>query len=145
MLLFSHSSCVWLFETPGLQHARFPCPSLSPLNQWCHPTLTSSVAPFYSCPHSFPVSGSFAMNQLFTSGGQSIGVSVLTSVSHSKEYSGLISFRINCFDSLEPQFESISCLAQPSLWTSSYICAWLLKNNNFDYMNLCWQSSLSNF
>ena len=39
----------------------------------------------------------------------------------------LISFRINCFDSLEPQFESISCLAQPSLWSNSYICTWLLK------------------
>ena len=66
-----------------LQHARFLCPSLSPwvcansypLSQWHHPTISSSVVPFSSCLHSFPASGSFRMNRLFTSGGQSIGVS----------------------------------------------------------------------
>ena len=64
----------------GLQHARLPCPSQSPgvcsnscpLNQWCHPTISSSAAPFSSCPQSFPASGSFPVSQLFTSGGQSI-------------------------------------------------------------------------
>ena len=64
----------------GLQHARPPCPSPAhrvypnsyPLSQWCHPTITSSVFPFYSCPQSFPASGSFLMSQLFPSGGQSI-------------------------------------------------------------------------
>ena len=67
----------------GLQHARPPCPSPTPgvypnpcpLSQWCHPTISSSVVPFSSCPQSFPASGSFQMSQLFTSGGQSIGVS----------------------------------------------------------------------
>ena len=71
----------------GLQHARPPCPSPTPgvypnscpLSQWCHPTISSSVVPF-SCPQSFPASGSFPMNQLFTSGGQSTGVSASTSV-----------------------------------------------------------------
>ena len=53
-----------------------PCP----LSQWCHPTISSSVIPFSSCPQSFPASGSFPMSQLFTSGGQSIGVSASTSV-----------------------------------------------------------------
>ena len=61
----------------GQQHARLPCPSLSPrvcsnscpLSQWCHPTISSSDAPFSSCPQSFPASESFPMNQLFTSGG----------------------------------------------------------------------------
>ena len=66
----------------GLQYARFHCPSLSwscssssPLRQWCHPTISSSVSPF-SCPQSFPASGPFPMTQLFTSGGQSIRASV---------------------------------------------------------------------
>ena len=53
-----------------------PCPS----SQWCHPTISSCVIPFSSCPQSFPASGSFQMSQLFTSGGQSIGVSASTSV-----------------------------------------------------------------
>ena len=44
---------------------------LSPLNQWCHPTISSSVIPFSSCLLSFPASGSFPMSQFFTSGGQS--------------------------------------------------------------------------
>ena len=71
-----------------LQHSRLPCPSTTPrvhpnpcpLSQWCHPTISSSVIPFSSCPQSFPVSGSFPMSQLFASGGQSIGISSSTSV-----------------------------------------------------------------
>ena len=71
-----------------LQHARPPCPSPTPrihpnpcpLSQWGHPTISSSVIPFSSCPQSFPASGSFQMSQLFASGGQSIGVSASTSV-----------------------------------------------------------------
>ena len=71
-----------------LQHARPPCPSPTPgvhpnpcpLSRWCHPTISCSVAHFSSCPQSFPASGSFQMSQLFTSGGQSIGVSASTSV-----------------------------------------------------------------
>ena len=50
-----------------------PCP----LSQWYHPTISSSVIPFSSCPQSFPASGSFPMSQLFASGGQSIRASVL--------------------------------------------------------------------
>ena len=72
----------------GLKHARLPCPSPSPkicsnsnpLSQWCHPTISSSVVPFSSCPQSFPASGSFPVSQLFASGGQSVGVSVSASV-----------------------------------------------------------------
>ena len=72
----------------GPQNARPPCPSPTPgvysnscpLSQWCHPTISSSVTPFSSCPQSFPASGSFQMSQLFTSGGQSIGVSASASV-----------------------------------------------------------------
>ena len=70
------------------QHASPPYPSPTarvypnpcPLSRWCHPTISSSVVPFFSCPQSFPASGSFQMSQLFTSGGQSIGVSASTSV-----------------------------------------------------------------
>ena len=71
-----------------LQHIRPPCPSptpraypnICPSSRWCHPTISSSVVPFSSCPQSFPASGSFQMSQLFTSGSQSIGVSASTSV-----------------------------------------------------------------
>ena len=70
----------------GLQHARPPCPSpvpgacsnSHPSSQWCHPTISSSV--ILSCPQSFPASGSLQMTQLFSSGGQSIGVSASASV-----------------------------------------------------------------
>ena len=55
-------------------------PNSCPLSQWCYPTISSSVVPFSFCPQSFPASGSFQMNQLFASGGQSIGVSALASV-----------------------------------------------------------------
>ena len=70
------------------QHARPPCPSPTPgvhtnpcpSSRWCHPTISSSVVPFSSCPQFFPASGSFPMSQLFALGGQSIGVSASTSV-----------------------------------------------------------------
>ena len=71
-----------------LQHARPPCPSPTPRvhsnscpsSQWCHPAISSSVVPFSSFPQSLPASESFPMSQLFTWGGQSIGVSALASV-----------------------------------------------------------------
>ena len=71
----------------GLQHARLPCPSPTlgvdpkscPLSLGCHPTISSSVVPFSTCPQSFPASGFFPMSQLFTSGSQSIGFSASTS------------------------------------------------------------------
>ena len=70
------------------QHARPPCPSLTPgvhpnpclSSRWCHPTTLSSVILFSSYPQSFPALGSFKTSQLFTSGGHSIGVSSSTSV-----------------------------------------------------------------
>ena len=72
----------------GLQHARPPCPSPTPIaysnscpSSWCcHPTILSSGVPFSSCPQSFPASGSFQISQFFASGGQSIGVSASASV-----------------------------------------------------------------
>ena len=71
-----------------LQLARPPCqsptpgvyPNSYPLSRWYHPTISSFVIPFSSCPQSFPASGSFQMSQLFASDGQSIGVSASVSV-----------------------------------------------------------------
>ena len=76
------SDSLWPHES---QHDRPPCPSPTPgvypnpcpLNRWCHPTISSSVVPFSSCPQSFPASGSIQMSQFFTSGGQIIGISAL--------------------------------------------------------------------
>ena len=70
------------------QHARPPYLSptprvysnLCPLSQWCHPAISSSVVPFFSCPQPLLASGSFSMSQLFAWGGQSIGVSASASV-----------------------------------------------------------------
>ena len=72
----------------GLQHARSPCPSLTPRiypnscpsSWWCHPTISSSIVPFSSCLQSFPASWYFPMSQFFTSGGQSTEVSASASV-----------------------------------------------------------------
>ena len=66
-----------------------------------HPSMSSSVVPFSSCPQSFPASSSFPMSQLFASGGQSIGVCF--SIGPSNEYSGLISFRMDLLDLLAVQ------------------------------------------
>ena len=84
---FSHSVMLTLWPHE-LQHARPPCPTPTsgaypnscPLNRWCHLTISSSVVLFSSYPQSFPESGSFQMSQLFSSGGQSMGVSASTSV-----------------------------------------------------------------
>ena len=65
---------------PGLPvHHQLPEYTNScPLTRCCHPTISSSVFPFSSCPQFFPASGSFQMSQLLPSGGQSIGVSAST-------------------------------------------------------------------
>ena len=85
---FSRSVVPSSLQPHGLQLARPPCssstprvhPNPCPLSQWCHPTISSSVIPFSTCPQSFPASGSFQMSQFFQSGGQSIGLSASTSV-----------------------------------------------------------------
>ena len=72
----------------GIQHARLPCPSLTPRacsnscpsSQWCHSTISSSVMPFSSYLQSFPASGSFLMSQFLASCAQTIGVSASASV-----------------------------------------------------------------
>ena len=105
LLLFSCQVMSDSLQPHQLQHARLLSPSLSPwvcsnycpLSQWCHPTL-SSVAPFSSCSQFPPLSGSFPVNQLLTSGGQSsIRWSFTFSISPSNDYSGLIAFRTDWF------------------------------------------------
>ena len=91
------------------QHARPPCPSPTPgvhpnpcpSSQWYHPTVSSSVIPFSSCPQSFSASGSFQMSQLFAWGCQSIGVSASTSTP-TNQHPGLI-FRMDWLDVLAVQ------------------------------------------
>ena len=81
-------SCLRLFATPWTAAHQASCPSPTPrvhpkpcpFSWWCHSTISSSVIPFSSCPQYFPALGSFQMTQLFTSGGQRIGVSASTSV-----------------------------------------------------------------
>ena len=85
---FSHSIVSNSLGPHESQHARLPCPSPTPgvhsnprpSSRWCHPAIASSVAPFSSCPQSLPASQSFPISQLFTWGGQSIGVSASASV-----------------------------------------------------------------
>ena len=107
-----------------------------PLSQWCHPTISSSVI-LFSCPQSFPTSGSFQMSQLFTSGGQSIGVSASTSVlpMNIQDWfplglTGCISLQSKGLSRVfsnttfqKHQFFS----SQLSLWSNSHVHTWLLK------------------
>ena len=107
---FSHSVMSDSLRPHEPQHARSPCPLLTPVvysdsrpsSQWCHPAISSSVVPFSSCPQFLPASGSFPMSQLFAWGGQSIGVSASAS-SPSNEHPGLISFRMDWLDLLAVQ------------------------------------------
>ena len=103
---FMLPSCVCLWPR-GLQHARPPCPSLSPgvcpsscpLHWWCHSAIWFSD-PLFFCPQSFPASETFPVSRLFMSSDQNTGT---FSVSPSNEYSGLLFFKINWFDLLAVQ------------------------------------------
>ena len=85
---FSHSVVSDSLQPHEPQHARPPCPSPTPgvhanscpSSRWCHPAISSSIVPLSSSPQSLTASGSSPMSQLFTWGGQSIGVSALASV-----------------------------------------------------------------
>ena len=134
-------SCVRLFATHELQHARPPYPSPTPrvrpnpcpLYWWCHPTISSSVIPLSSCPQSFPASDSFHMSQLSTSGGQVLEFRVSeyqNTQDWSLEWTGWISLQSKGLSRVfsnttvqKHQFFS----AQISLQSNSYIHTWLLE------------------
>ena len=162
-LQFHHSVMSDSLQPHGLQHSRLPCPptrgdcsNSCPSNQWCHPTISSSVIPFSSCLQSFPASGSFPVSQFFTSGGQSIGVSGSTSILPMNIQDW---FPLVLADWIFLQSKGLSRVfsnttvqkhqffgAQPSLWSNFHIYIWLLeKNHSFNYMDLCWQSNVSAF
>ena len=143
----------------GLQNTRLPCPSLSPevcpnscpLNQWYHPTISSSIALLSSGLKFFPAS----VSQLFTSGGQSIGASASASVLPMNIQGwfplGLTGFSSCCpRDSQEsspaPQFESVNSLVLSLLYGPTFTSIhdyW--KNHSFNYMDFHWQSDFSAF
>ena len=143
---FNHSVMPDSLQPRWLQHARPPCPSPTarvysnscPLSRWCHPTVSSSVIPF-SCLQSFPASRSLQMSQLFTSGGQSTGVSASTSVlpMNTQDWSplgltgwiSLMSMRLSrVFSNTTVQkYQFFS--TQPSSWSSSHICTRLLEKS----------------
>ena len=128
----------------GLQNTRPPCSSPTPgihpnscPSSRCHPAISSSVVPFSSCPQSLPASESFPMSQLFTWGGQSIGVSALVSVLPKNtqdwsplEWTGWISLQSEGLSRVfsnttvqKHQFFS----AQPSSQSNSHIHTWPLE------------------
>ena len=145
------------------QHTGPPCPSPAPgvhsdsdsypSSQWCHPAISSSVVPFFSCPQSLPASESFLMSQLFAWGGQSIGVSASVLPKNIQDWSPLgwtggspCSPRDSQESSPIPQFKSInssalSFLHSPTL--TSIHDHW--KNHSLDKTDLSWQSNVSAF
>ena len=146
-LLFSHSVMPDSLWPHGLHHARLPCPSpsprvcsnLCPLSQWCHPTISSSVVPFSSCLQSFPASASFPISWLFSSGGQSFGVSASASVlpmniqgwfplGLTKE---LLAVQRTLKSLLQHHSSKASILwCSAILWSNSHIYTWLLNCPN---------------
>ena len=143
ILQFSCSVVSDSLQPHGLQHARIPCPSPTPRTcsdscQWCHPNISSSVVPFSSCLQSFPTSGSFPMNRLFASGGQSIGTSASASVLpvnikgwYSLGLTGLISLLSKGLSRVSfntTVWKHWFFGAQPSLCFNFHIRTWLLEN-----------------
>ena len=144
LLLFSRSVVSDSLCPHDVQHTRPPCPSLSPwvcsnlcpLSQWHHPNISSCVAPFSSCPQSFPASESFAMNRLFTSGGQSIWVSASASVLPMNLQDwfplGLTGLTFLQSKGLSRVFSNTTVQKHrffgtlSSLWSNSHIHTWLL-------------------
>ena len=144
-------------STPGLPvHHQFPESTQTHVH-W----VSDAIQPFVLCHPplllpSIPASGSFQMNQLFTWGGQSIGVSASTSVlpMNTQDWSplgwtGWISLQSKGLSRVvsnttvqKHQF----CSAQPSLWSNCHIHTWTTGEViAFDYMDLCWKINVSAF
>ena len=138
---FSNSVMSGSLRPHGLQHTRLPCPSPTPraysnscaLSRGCHPTISSSVVPFSSCPQSFPASGSFQMSWLIRWPKY---WSFSVSMSLSNEYSGLISFRMDWLDLLAVQGTLKSLLQHYSSKASILRCsAFFIVQLSHPYMN----------
>ena len=146
------------------QHARPPYPTPTPgvhsntrpSSQWCHSAISTSFVPFSSCPQPLPASESFPMSQLFTWGGQSIGVSALASVFPmntqgwsplgwtgwiSLQSKGLFKSLLQHHSSKASILQALSFLHSPTL-TSIHDQR---KNHSLDQTDLCWQSNVSAF
>ena len=110
--------------------------------------------PLLLLPSIFPLSGCFAMNQLFALGGQ---WSFRFSISPSNEYSGLISFRIDWFDLLSVQGTLKSLLQHHSSKASilqhlaffmdqlSHPLNDYWEDHSFDYADICGQNDVFTF
>ena len=155
---FSHSVVSDSLRPHGLHLARLLCLSPTPracsnscpLRQWCHPTISSAVVPFSSCLQSFPASGSFQISHLFTSGGQSIGISASVLPMNIQDWFplgwiGLISLQSKGLSRVfsNTQFKSFSSLVLSFLYgpslTPIHDC-W--KSHSFDYTFVCKVMSL---
>ena len=126
------SDSLWPHE---LQHARPPCPSPTPgvhsdscpSSHWCHPAISSSVIPFSSCLQSLPASESFPVSQLFAWGGQSTGVSALTSFLPKKSQTDSkwedLSWKLNVFSfqQVNPAFTNILLPPLPKSLKRNYL------------------------
>ena len=159
LLLFSlsvMSDTLWPQGLPCPSPSPWVCSSSCPLNHWHHPTISSSVLPFFSHLQSFPASGSFPMSQFFTSVGQNIGASASALVlpmniqgwfhwlgwspwspRDSQETSSALQFK---------DINSSTCsrfffFYHPALTSIHYYC----KMYSFDYMNHFWQTNVSAF
>ena len=158
-------SHVWRFVKPSTVAPRLPCPSPTPgaysnscpSSWWCHQTISSSAIPFSSCLQSFSVLGSFPMSPLFTSGGQSIGVSSSTSVlpmniqdwfpwgwngwislqskGHSRIFSNITAQKHQFFGAFGVQLSHPWSIQMDDYW----------KNNRLNKTDICWQSNVSAF
>ena len=142
---FSHSVVSDSLRPRGPQHAMLPCPSPSPracsdscaLSWWCHPTISSSVAPFASWFQYLPASESSLMSQLFVSGEQRIGASASASALPMTIQSwfplGLTGLNSLQYKGLSRVFSSTAVWkhqffgTQPSLWSNSHVHTWLLE------------------
>ena len=145
LLLFSWYVVSDSLQPHELQHTKFLCPLLFPgicsnscsLSQWCHPTISSSVAPFSFYPQSFPASGSFPVTQLFPSGGQSIRASASASVLLMNiqgwfplgmtRWISLLSKGLSRVLSSTTTQKHQFYGTQLSLWSNSHIRTWLLE------------------
>ena len=143
VVVFQLLTQVLLFATPWtVAHQTSLSPTVShgcsnsyPSSQWCYLTISSSAPLFSFCLQSFPAPESFPVSQLFTSNGQISELQL-----HQKSFQRMFSVDLpyywlvwspcsprDCYASCSaPQFESIFC-AQPSLWSNSHICTWLLE------------------